>query len=195
MTVRLTLVCAAAPTRRDVRFGVDEPLDERALRQARAVAGAPSATATLYAAPSQRCGQTAVAMGWDAVVAQAALRDLDMGNWHGRTLTEVAADDGAGLGAWTADPDAAPHGGESVAQLCRRVDAWLGALPPDAGRVLAVVEQAVARAAVVRALDAPLSSFWRIDVPPLSSVRLTGLGGRWNLRMGVVSAVEADADD
>ncbi|MFC7842775.1 histidine phosphatase family protein [Streptomyces sp. NPDC057382] len=195
MTVRLTLVCAAASAQRDVRFGVDEPLDERALRQAKAVAGTLPTAATLYAAPSQRCGQTASALGRDAVVAAAELRDLDMGSWRGRTLAEVAADDEAGLGAWMAEPGAAPHGGESVAQLCRRVDAWLGALPADAGRVLAVVEQAVARAAVVRALNAPLSSFWRVDVPPLSSIQLTGRGGRWNLRMGVAAAVEAGEDD
>ena len=129
------------------------------------------------------------------MIAQAALRDLDMGSWRGRTLTEVAADGEAGLGVWMADPEAAPHGGESVAQLCRRADSWLEALPPNAGRVLAVVEQAVARAAAVRALDAPLSSFWRVDVPPLSSVQLTGRGGRWNLRMGIVSAEEAGDDD
>ncbi|EFL36534.1 alpha-ribazole phosphatase [Streptomyces viridochromogenes DSM 40736] len=188
MTVRLTLVCAPAPAQRPVRFGVDAPLDERALRQTRALAGALPVNATLYAAPSRRCGQTAAALGWEAVVEEAALRDIDMGNWRGRTLAAVAAEDEAGLGIWMKDPDAAPHGGESVAQLYRRVASWLGALPPDAGQVLAVVEQAVARAAVVRALDAPLPSFWRVDVPPLSSVQLSGRAGRWNLRMGTVLA-------
>ena len=67
-------------------------------------------------------------------------------------------------------------------QVCERVAAWLDALPSDAGRVLAVVEQAVARAAVVHALGAPRQAFWRIDVLPLSTVELTGRNGRWNLR-------------
>ncbi|MFF8319617.1 histidine phosphatase family protein [Streptomyces bobili] len=188
MTVRLTLLCAAAPAERDVRFG-DLHLDERALGRARAVAasvaGALPEGASCRTAPSERCRRTARALGFDAPVVESSLRDLDLGDWRGRTLDEVAAADGAGLGAWMTDPAAAPHGGESVAEACDRVAAWLDTLPPDAGRVLAVVEQAVARAAVLRALDAPLSSFWRVDVPPLSAVRLTGRGGRWNLRMGV----------
>ncbi|MFE5917648.1 histidine phosphatase family protein [Streptomyces sp. NPDC056468] len=186
MTVRLTLLCAAAPVERDVRFG-DVPLDERALRQAKATAGAlPSAT-TLLTAPSQRCTQTAHALGWDAVTAEPALRDIDMGSWHSRTLSEVAAGDGADLATWMSDPEAAPHGGESVADVCRRVAAWLDALSADEGRILAVVEQAVARSAVVHVLDAPQRSFWNVDVPPLSTVQLTGRNGRWNLRMGGAS--------
>ncbi|GCB51279.1 histidine phosphatase family protein [Streptomyces sp. NL15-2K] len=186
MTVRLTLLCAAARAERDVRFA-DVPLDERALRQARAVAGTLPTAATLYTAPSQRCRQTAQALGWDAVTVEPALRDIDMGSWHGRTLDEVAASDGPGLVAWMSDPGAAPHGGESVAEVCERVSNWLDGLSGDAGRVLAVVEQAVARAAVVRVLDAPHRSFWNVDVPPLSTVQLTGRDGRWNLRMGAVA--------
>ncbi|WP_405961260.1 histidine phosphatase family protein [Streptomyces sp. NBC_00024] len=188
MTIRLTLLCAAAPTGREVRFA-DPPLDERALRQARAAAAVLPAATIRYTAPSQRCRQTAQALGWDSVVAEPALRDVDMGRWHGRIPEELATADAAAFGAWLSDPEAAPHGGESVAEVCRRVDAWLGALPTDAGRVVAVVEQAVARAAVICALTAPPASFWRIDVPPLDAVRLTGRAGRWNLRMGAVSTV------
>lgn len=187
MTVRLTLLCAAAPVERDVRFA-DVPLDERALRQAKAAAAALPSAAALYAAPSQRCTQTARALGWDAVTEELALRDIDMGSWRDRTLSEVAASDGAGLATWMSDPEAAPHGGESVAEVCLRVAAWLDALSADAGRMLAVVEQAVARAAVVHVLDAPQRSFWSVDVPPLSAVQLTGRNGRWNLRMGGVSS-------
>ncbi|WP_406412911.1 histidine phosphatase family protein [Streptomyces sp. NBC_01614] len=193
MTVRLTLLCAAAPVERDVRFG-DVPLDERALRQAKAAAGALPSAGTLLTAPSQRCTQTAQALGWDAVTAEPALRDIDMGSWRGRTLSEVAASDGAGLATWMVDPGAAPHLGESVAEACLRVAAWLDALPADAGRILAVVEQAVARAAVVHVLDAPQRSFWNVDVPPLSTVQLTGRNGRWNLRMGGVSDAPVGGD-
>jgi len=187
MTVRLVLLCAAARAQRSVRFA-DDPLDERALREARAVAGTLSSAATLYTAPSQRCTRTAEALGLDGATVQPVLRDLDMGSWSGRALDEVAATDGPGLASWLADPRAAPHGGESVAGLCRRVAEWLDALPSDAGRVLAVVEQAVARAAVVHALGAPHEAFWRVDVSPLTAVRLTGRAGRWNLRMGGMEA-------
>lgn len=191
MTVRLTLLCAAASTERDVRFGADAPLDERALREARAAAGTLPAVGARYTGPSQRCRQTAQALEWDAVAVEPALRDMDMGSWQGRTLDEVAAGDGAGLAVWMSDPDAAPHGGESVADTCHRVAAWLDSLSADAGRVLAVVEQSVVRAALVHALGAPPRSFWRIDVPPLAAVQLTGRDGRWNLRMGAVFATPA----
>ncbi|MER5211709.1 histidine phosphatase family protein [Streptomyces sp. NPDC002838] len=190
MTVRLTLLCAAAPVEHDVRFGADTPLDERALRAVRAVTAA-LPTAACYTGPSQRCRQTAQALGWDDAGVEPALRDVDMGRWHGRTLSEVAASDGAGLAAWMSDPEAAPHGGESVGQVCHRIAAWLDALPADTGRTAAVVEQAIARAAVVHALGAPQRSFWRIDVPPLSAFQLTGREGRWNLRMGTVSTAQA----
>ncbi|MDH6612307.1 broad specificity phosphatase PhoE [Streptomyces sp. SAI-208] len=182
MTVRLTLLCAAARTERTVRFA-DGPLDERALHRVRAVAGTLPKAATLRTAPSRRCTETARTLGWESVTPEPALRDLDMGSWYGRTLDEVAATDASQLASWLADPGAAPHGGESVTQLCDRVAAWLDALPPEAGRMLAVVEQAAARAAVVHALAAPHEAFWRIDVPPLSTVELSGRGGRWNLRM------------
>lgn len=182
MTVRLTLLCAAARTERAVRFA-DDPLDERALRRAEAAAGTVPPADTVYMAPSRRCTGTAEALGREAATAQPALRDLDMGSWYGRTLDEIAATDAAGLASWLSDPQAAPHGGESVEQICDRVATWLDALPSDAGRVLAVVEQAVARAAVVHALGAPHQAFWRVDVPPLSPVGLTGRDGRWNLRM------------
>ncbi|QOV33859.1 histidine phosphatase family protein [Streptomyces ferrugineus] len=192
MTVRLMLVCAAAPTGREVRFADTVP-DERALRQARSIGdGLPSA-GLRCTAPSQRCRRTATALGWDAVPEEPALRALDMGRWQGRSLDEVAADEPDALGAWLTDPQAAPHAGESVAELCRRVAAWADGLLPDAGRVQAVVDQAVARAAVVHALSAPERSFWRVDVPPLTVVQLTGRGGRWNLRMG--TATSGDGQD
>lgn len=190
MTVRLTLVCAAAPVGREVRFG-DAALDERALRRARAAAGPLDAsTGTPYAAPSQRCRQTAQALGWDEAAVEPALRDLDMGRWQGRTLEEVAGDDPAALTAWMTDPEAAPHGGESVGDLCRRVAAWMEALPDDAGRVRAVVDQAVVRAAMLSVLAAPAQSFWRVDVPPLAKFECTGRAGRWNLRLGTASAAD-----
>lgn len=190
MTVRLTLLCAAAAAGREFRFA-DMPLDERAVRHARAAAATLPSAGTLYTAPSQRCRQTAAALGWNATV-EAALRDLDMGSWHGRTLDDIAASDTAALTTWMSDPDEAPHGGESVADVCRRVADWLTALPAETGRVAAVVEQAVARAAVVCAMSAPYTSFWRVDVPPLTTVQLTGRAGRWNLRTGPVGTSSDD---
>ncbi|MET9955427.1 histidine phosphatase family protein [Streptomyces sp. NPDC006339] len=188
MNVRLTLLCAPAAVERDVRFG-EAPLDERALRRAGEMAAALPRASLHYSAPSERCERTARALRWDVVTVEPALRDMDMGRWAGRTLGEVAERESDGLAAWTTDLEAAPHGGESVSEVCERVAVWLDGLPADAGRVLAVAEQSVVRAAVVGALGMPRALFWRIDVPPLAAVQLTGRNGRWNLRMEVLSAV------
>ncbi|POX57387.1 histidine phosphatase family protein [Streptomyces sp. Ru71] len=186
MTIRLTLLRSAAPVEHEAAFASDTPLDERALHQARSIAPSLPPATTCRTAPSRRCAQTAHALGVADARTEPALRDADMGRWRGRTPGEVAADDAEALARWMSDPHAAPHGGESVAAVCARVASWLDDMPADAGRVLAVVEQSVARAALIHALNAPLAAFWRIDVPPLSAVHLTGRDGRWNLRMGAV---------
>jgi len=45
-----------------------------------------------------------------------------------------------------------------------------------------VTHAAVIRAAVIHAIDAKPSSFWRIDVAPLCRVDLRSNGERWVLR-------------
>ncbi|GAA0967182.1 histidine phosphatase family protein [Acrocarpospora macrocephala] len=132
------------------------------------------------AGPEERCLGTARWLGV-AAVADPGLRDCDLGRWRGRTFAEVAAEEPEGVRAWLSDPGAAPHGGESVAGLIARMGEWLGGLPP--GRSLAVTHPAVVRAMVVSALGLPDAAYWRVDVPPLGRVELSGFDGRWNLRL------------
>jgi broad specificity phosphatase PhoE len=80
------------------------------------------------------------------------------------------------------DPMAAPHGGESVAQLVQRVEQWLDAIGQSSGRVVAVTHAAVIRAAAIVVLDANPRSFWRIDVAPLGFSTFQAHAGRWNIR-------------
>ncbi|MER5885019.1 histidine phosphatase family protein [Streptomyces sp. NPDC001941] len=175
MTVRITLLApAAGPRGRAPRFGAEEPPEHDPV-----VPGLPPAE-RWFTAPGAHCRATALALGPAAEVAP-ALADADPGDWRGRTLDEVAADDPAGLAAWTTDPDAAPPGGESVTALCRRVGGWLDALPE--GRALAVAGPGAVRAAVVHALAVPPDVFWRVDVEPLALTRLTRHSGRWHLRL------------
>ncbi|MEU9369648.1 histidine phosphatase family protein [Streptomyces avermitilis] len=186
MTVRLTFMCATAGgTTRDAVFG-DGLLSERGLRRARAAGTTLPSYARAIRAPSIRCAQTAYALGLPATV-EPALRDLDHGMWRGRTVCEVVADEPYGYSAWLTDPDAAPHGGESVRRLCRRVANWLSGVPPYTGRALVITEPAVVRAALVHALSAPVTAFWHFDVPPLSMVSLTLSDGRWTVRPGRVT--------
>ncbi|WP_327415155.1 histidine phosphatase family protein [Streptomyces sp. NBC_01233] len=110
------------------------------------------------------------------------MRGLDAGEWAGRTLDGVAAEDPAALQAWMTDPGYAPPGGESVDALIARVGAELAGLAAGTHRM--AVEQAVVRAAVVYALELPAAAFWRLDVRPESVTTLTGRAGRWNLLVG-----------
>ncbi|GGK66954.1 hypothetical protein Ppa06_23620 [Planomonospora parontospora subsp. parontospora] len=129
-------------------------------------------------APERRCLQTAQALGLRAGP-DPLLADWDHGRWRGMTLAEVEAAEPMELAAWLSDPEAAPHGGESVLDLLGRVAGWLSAAAP--GRTVAVTHPAVVRAAVVQVLDAPARSFWRVDAAPLARVALTGRGGHWRL--------------
>ncbi|MFD0392190.1 histidine phosphatase family protein [Streptomyces nogalater] len=112
-----------------------------------------------------------------------SLRDLDYGAWDGRPLQDIVAEDPHGLSAWLTNPEAAPHGGESVARLCDRTAAWLAALPDGAGQLLAITEAAVIRASLVHALAVPARAFWQLRVPPLSTVTLTMRDGHWTARL------------
>jgi broad specificity phosphatase PhoE len=157
---------------RQARFPADEPLS----RQLSKLAG-PARLDGLGRGPELRCAQTADALGWDATVDE-ALADLDHGSWRGRTLAEVEP---AELLKWMTDPDAAPHGGEPVSGVLKRVADWLNR-QGDVGRLGVVTSPAVARAAILAALGAPASAFWRVDLSPLTVTQLTGGPGRWTVR-------------
>lgn len=184
MTCRLTLISPALSAGlREARFDDDRPLDPAGARRARAAAGAVPAADGALTAASARCRETAAALGLNAAAAPGELAGWAMGRWRGRTLAEVTAAEPEGVAAWLTDPAGAPHGGESLLALCDRAGGWLDG-PGPAGRLLAVVEPEVVRALVVRALGLPPQAFWRLDVPPLTAVELTGRSGRWNLRAG-----------
>ena len=134
--------------------------------------------------PARRATETVAALGLDASSC-AALADVDHGRWAGRAFAEVATAEPEAVAAWLGDPDAAPHGGESLAALLARTRAWLQTLHAPAGarrhRVLAVTHAAVIRALVVQTLGAPPAAFWRIDVAPLTLTILRGEAERWTL--------------
>ncbi|WP_153454304.1 histidine phosphatase family protein [Streptomyces smaragdinus] len=187
MNVRLTLLAAArnSSSRLHERFDDDRPLDAGGWAEAeRALpALAPLAAADLrYCSPSPRARETGRVLGL-APLAQVALRDCDMGRWRGRTLEQVMAVEPRAVDGWLADPYSAPHGGESLMAFIQRVGGWLETRPADGTLLLAVAEPSVIRAALVYALKAPPSAYWRIDVMPLSTVSLMGQPGRWNLHL------------
>ncbi|MFI1101441.1 histidine phosphatase family protein [Streptomyces melanogenes] len=191
MTVRLTLVaaarCSALPAE---RFDDDRPLDGAGWHEVALAAHAlvPLGAAELrYCSPTARSRATGEALGY-APMAQPALRDCDMGRWRGYTLAEVAAREPEAVDAWLADPRAAPHGGEPLLGFIARIGGWLDTRPAEDGAMVAVAEPAVVRAALVYALKAPPSTYWNVDVRPLSTVTLTGRAHGWQLSLMSLAA-------
>ncbi|MEU3290928.1 histidine phosphatase family protein [Streptomyces longwoodensis] len=191
MALRVTFVAAARSTPALAeRFQDDRPLDQAGWEEVQRAAGGliPLAAAELrYCSPTPRSRATGDALGYAPLV-QLALRDCDMGRWQGLTLGEAMAREPEAVDAWLADPRSAPHGGEPLLAFIARVGGWLDTRPvEDGGRIVAVAEPSVIRAALVYALMAPPATYWNLDVRPLSTTTVTGRGGRWNLRFDGVA--------
>lgn len=186
MSVRVSLVAAArSSSLLAERFDDDRPLDQAGWHEVQLAAQVlvPLGAAELrYCSPTARSRATGEALGY-APMAQPALRDCDMGRWRGLTLSDVAAREPAAVDAWLADPRSAPHGGEPLLAFITRIGGWLDTRPACEGSIVAVAEPAVVRAALVYALGAPPSTYWNVDVRPLSTITLAGLPGRWSLRL------------
>jgi broad specificity phosphatase PhoE len=188
MTTRLLLIShAATAAMRGGRFPGEEALDAfdvhnvrdqaavAALRERLPVVG----DAFVFSSPAACARDTAQALGLVAQV-DTGLADAHPGHWSGRRLAEFAVDEAPALAAWSSDPHAAPHGGESFGAVLARVGAWLEGLE-DSDIIIAVTHAAVMRAAIIHALDAPPASFPRIEIAPLSVVELrrSARGWRW----------------
>jgi broad specificity phosphatase PhoE len=110
-----------------------------------------------------------------------ALRDCDYGAWAGSKFDDVLAQDGDAVSKWMRDFEAAPPGGESMASVIRRVADRLDDEIAVSGQSIIVTHPTIIRAAIIHAIQALTTSFWRIDIAPLSITRLSGIQGRWNL--------------
>lgn len=176
-TTRLILICHARTVAQKLAsFPTNEPVENSGLASG-ALVERFDAARRLICAPELRTRQTAAWFGADVQVDE-ALRDCDWGRWHGQSIKALQATEDAALHTWLEDPHAAPHGGESVAQLCERVAIWLASLQGAPGHVVAVTHPFVIRAALTHVMRA--SAFHDIDVEPLSMLELR-FTGRWRL--------------
>lgn len=183
MSARLTLIsCGMTEAARKGAFPLDEPLEPRAMEAAQALGHRLHRPDRVWVSPALRARQTMAALSLEGEPVE-ALRDQDFGRWAGKRLVEVQQTEPDELVAWLADPEAAPHGGESLVDVAARVAPVLDELPAMRGHTVAVTHPAVIRAAVVNILGAPLHAFWKIDVEPLSLTEFTSDGKRWALRM------------
>jgi broad specificity phosphatase PhoE len=182
MISRLSLV-AAAPTsaQRALRFPLDEAIEPLAAERATRVTDGLGRWTRAVRAPETRAAQTAAALGLDAEPDD-GLATWVMGDWSGRSVTEVAEHEPEAFATWRTDPDGAAPGGEPYTGLVSRVGAAVDGLLTGDGRVVAVADPAVVRAAVVHVLGAGHTAFWAIDVEPLSITVLQGAPGATRVR-------------
>jgi broad specificity phosphatase PhoE len=181
MTARLDLLAhGASGATRAARFPEDEPLETSAIATTAALRGRLRRYDRVLASPARAALGTAEALGLEAKI-EPALGDCDYARWRGLSLADVAARDADGFTKWLSDPDATPHGGESLTALIGRVGVFLSHMLTSEGATLAITHASIVRAAILSALGAGPMAFWRIDVAPLSIARFSGREGRWNL--------------
>jgi broad specificity phosphatase PhoE len=170
---------STASTRR-AAFPPDEALDEAGLRESRKLRAVLDGVQSAFSSPAVRARQTAEAAGLEPR-SDPDLAECDFGSWTALTLDDVSARDPEGLRAWFKDPHACPHGGESLAQLAARVRRFLSRIAGIPGATVAFTHGGVVKVALVEALGAPSSSFWRIDVAPLSVTELRRRDRIWTV--------------
>ncbi|CDM59029.1 MULTISPECIES: histidine phosphatase family protein [Rhizobium] len=180
---RLTWIChGSTAANREARFPLDEPLNEKAVIATQAIAPRLRHADNVFASPTLRTRQTADALGLQPAFSD-ALADCDFGRWAGRSIAEIQQLEPENLAAWMARPEEAPHGGEAIAAVCTRVNAWLSQRLQAGGHIVAITHAAVIRAAIISTLNAPVASFWIADIEPLAIVHMTSNGSRWSLRV------------
>lgn len=135
---------------------------------------------TAFTSPSLRARQTAEAAGLRPEIDE-CLSECEFGSWLGLTLQQVHERDPDGLRAWFEDPEAAPHGGESLVEMAVRVERFLDRCRVLEGTTIAVTHGGPIKAAVSLALGAPIDSFWRIEVSPGSVTQLCRRDEGWSL--------------
>ncbi|HET9968139.1 MAG TPA: histidine phosphatase family protein [Streptosporangiaceae bacterium] len=157
----------------------DVPLTGAGLAQAAAAAKrlAPAGIDAIVASPLQRTVQTAeqvAAVTGLQVVTEDGFRETDFGAWEGLTFAEVRERWPSEMTAWLADPEVAPPGGESFAEVSERVTAALHrVLAGRTGqRILIVSHVTPIKTLVAAALLAPPPALFRmhLDVAALCEI-------------------------
>ncbi len=132
----------------------------------------------IVSSPLKRCADFARALSAERDIRcrfEEELRELDFGEWEGRSAAELMQTDGDRLRRFWSDPSAhAPPGGERLADFRSRVIAVWNRIVDDrdAGSVLIVTHGGPIR--VLRAVQSemPLSAALSLDVPHAALVSI-----------------------
>lgn len=170
----------------------DIPLSEPGLRQAALLRQALTGERIEWIVSSDlgRARQTAesIASGHDRTVAlEPRLRELHFGAWEGLTFADLQRDHAQAWAAWRANPlQSGPPGGETLDDVKRRLEAFLGDLarrPEQA--VLLVGHRGAWRVLLCLLLGIPVERHWQFHLNVASISELDWTDGqtrllRWN---------------
>ena len=170
----------------------DVPCDTSDTRAFQALAAALPADAVWVTSPLARAVATAKAITAAGVPARLSVVERDLaeqnfGQWQGLRWKDVeAADDPAYEAYWRNPALNAPPGGESFADLARRVAAVMGRLTADhAGAdIVAVAHGGTIRGALTLALALEPGQALSIKVDTLSLTRINHVGDAMEARRG-----------
>ena len=152
---------------------IDAPLSPLGVEQAAAVGRgfASEPVARIFSSPLQRARNTAAVIAEPhgiEVEVDERLIELDYGDWDGTKLTDVPPESWS---AWRTDPEFAPPGGETLADVAARVAAFCAAVLGDE-LVIAVSHVSPIKAAVCNALQVDDRVTWRMQLDLAAVTRL-----------------------
>jgi probable phosphoglycerate mutase len=154
---------------------LDPPLSDRGREQARALAPIVAAPASdrVICSDLARARETAELLGLEPARFDPAWREIDVGEWSGRTAAEIDAQS-AELTSWRGGPRTAP-GGEPWTAFAARVGAAIDGLLDAGGSWLVVCHGGCIRVAVAHVTGADAL---RLGSPPNASATVFELGRR-----------------
>lgn len=154
---------------------LDSALTARGKEQTRNIAEALlcEGATRLYSSDLGRCAETAGVIGHSlklGPVFEPRLRELNFGEWDGKTYDEIMDLDRDRVVEWYQNPmDVSTPGGETLSQLGQRVDRWIQNVIPtiDQHEVVIVVSHGgVIRWFQSRWLHEDASSYWKVQSVP-----------------------------